>query len=129
MSYGDRKVRRRQIAQDIADGMTVAGAMEKWDCAIYLVQRSLKEHGIKAPRKKPSPRLMGKTLQILARLLMPQHRETFGTIARDLRIARQRVDQVYREAMLVGFKMDKWKIPTGPGIARVPHDNNGAPLP
>ena len=126
MSYEARKVRRRLIADDVAAAFkngteltAVEDAMKKYGCAIYLVKRSLKEHGVPTPRRKPSPRFMGKTLRILARLLMPQLRETFTTIARDLRISVQRVSQVFNEAQEVGFKMHKWQA-ARPGVTRRP---------
>lgn len=105
----DRRIKRRRlIAQAITDGNTPDRVCAHFGIAISLVVRSCKEHGVQIPRRTPSPRYMGRTIEILARLLRPQAAETFATIASDLRIQRARVDQVFKEAQRVGFKMVRW---------------------
>ncbi len=119
-----RAQRRRLVADAIQGGNAPQAVCAHFGVAIYLVIRACKEHGVKMPpRRAPSKRYCGKTLHILARLLTPQPAETFATIARDLQIRRQRVDQVFREAIKVGFTMDRWQQPVKQGSTRTVKDD------
>jgi hypothetical protein len=108
MTNERRITRRRLIAQAVKDGNTPDRVCAHFGVAISLVVRSCKEHDVQIPRRQPSPRYMGRTIEILARLCKPQPAETFATIASDLRIQRARVDQVFQEAKRLGFSLPRW---------------------
>lgn len=98
MSHEERKERRRNMAQDYDQGMTMPEICEKYGCESSLVYASLHEFDIPLRPRTPSPsRPLGiSTYQILDRLINTN--TNLANIAREFGVRRQYIHQIYAKA-------------------------------
>ncbi len=107
MTREERATRRVRIAQAVKGGLTLAAAAKRFRTTPVHVRTSCAEHGV--PIERQNPRWgIGQSLEIAAALQQGDPAVGFAAVARHLKVTRERVRQVYREARRVGLKVGIW---------------------
>lgn len=99
--------RRREMAEMVKTGLDPDLIAERYNCTRETVRKHCQAFGVPWP-EKPNPGRR-RTLAILARLLRPQKLDSFSSIGREFGVTRQRVANIYREAVQAGFKLSHWR--------------------
>lgn len=107
MSREERATRRLRIAQAVKGGMPLSTAAKRFKTTPQHVRTSCVEHGVPIPRQDPRW-AVGQSLVIAAALQKWDPAMGFAGVARRLKVTRERVRQVYREARRVGLEIGEW---------------------
>ena len=107
MTREERAARRLRIAGAVRGGMSLPAAAKRFNTTPQHVRTSCVEHGIPIPRQDPRW-AVGQSLKIAATLQQGDPAVGFAAVARHLKVTRERVRQVYREARRVGLKVGIW---------------------
>jgi transposase len=98
LTHAQRRVRRAEIAQLVADGLPIADAANQFGVSIETVRRACQEHGV-AHR---NVRIQASSMRVLAELL--NTRSSTDEIGDRLGFSRQWVQHILRAAREAGIR-------------------------